>query len=246
MEAYELYPLGDAALVVNFGDVIGEQIQRRVQVLTRCLQERSLPWLIELVPAFTSVTVYYDPLLVMQSVGRCGQGASGDVSSIYESVCDMVEQVVRQMPDAGSFQAREVEIPVCYGGEYGPDLAEVAEGNGLWADEVVRIHCSGEYRVYLIGFAPGFPYLGGMSERIAAPRRSSPRLQIPAGSVGIAGRQTGVYPIETPGGWQLIGRTPIPLFLPDADPPSLLQAGDVVRFKSITAEEYAAWTAQQK
>lgn len=246
MEAYELYPLGDAALVVNFGDVIGEQIQRRVQVLTRCLQERSLPWLIELVPAFTSVTVYYDPLLVMQSVRRCGQGASGDVSSIYESVCDMVEQVVRQMPDAGSFQAREVEIPVCYGGEYGPDLAEVAERNGLSADEVVRIHCSGEYRVYLIGFAPGFPYLGGMSERIAAPRRSSPRLKIPAGSVGIAGRQTGVYPIETPGGWQLIGRTPIPLFLPDADPPSLLQAGDVVRFKSITAEEYAAWTAQQK
>ena len=130
---------------------------------------------------------------------------------------------------------------MCYGGEYGPDLEEVARHNGLSVDEVIALHSGGEYLVYMIGFAPGFPYLGGMSERIAMPRRSSPRAQIPVGSVGIAGMQTGVYPIETPGGWQLIGRTPLALFRPEENPPSLLQAGNKVRFRPISADEFAAW-----
>jgi inhibitor of KinA len=131
-----------------------------------------------------------------------------------------------------------VEIPVCYGGDFGPDLKSVADRNGLTPDEVVTIHCKSTYPVYMIGFAPGFPYLGGMSERISAPRLDTPRERIPAGSVGIAGTQTGVYPIETPGGWRLIGRTPLRLFDAVRDPPSLLQAGDRVRFTAIERGEF--------
>jgi inhibitor of KinA len=135
---------------------------------------------------------------------------------------------------------RFVEIPVCYGGEYGPDLEAVAEYHHLSTSEVVEIHSKEEYLVYMIGFAPGFPYLGGMSEEIATPRRHSPRLSIPEGSVGIAGMQTGVYPISTPGGWQLIGRTPLELFCPNENPPTLLQSGDIVKFVPISLEEYQA------
>src|SRR5204863_3793292 len=125
---------------------------------------------------------------------------------------------------------RVIEIPVCYGGEFGSDLGFVAKNASLTTQEVIELHSAADYLVHMIGFAPGFPYLGGMSPKIAVPRRSTPRLKIPAGSVGIAGDQTGIYPLETPGGWQLIGRTPLPLFRPEQVPPTLLQAGDVVRF----------------
>ena len=133
---------------------------------------------------------------------------------------------------------RTIEIPVCYGGEFGPDLSVVAESNGLTEEEVIHIHSNGTYIVYMIGFAPGFPYIGGMPSEIATPRKSSPRLKIPSRSVGIAGSQTGIYPIETPGGWQLIGSTPLKLFSIHHNPPTLLQAGDHVRFKPISYEEY--------
>jgi inhibitor of KinA len=131
-----------------------------------------------------------------------------------------------------------VDIPVCYGGDFGPDLDAVSSHTGLSTEEVVAIHGEPDYLVYMIGFAPGFPYLGGMSERLASPRRESPRAKIPPGSVGIAGSQTGVYPIETPGGWQLIGRTPLRLFRPERDEPSLLRTGDRVRFQAIDRAEY--------
>jgi inhibitor of KinA len=150
-----------------------------------------------------------------------------------------VDVTVKQHP-------RVVEIPVCYGGEFGPDLGYVAEHNQLSVEEVIEIHTSGQYLVYMIGFAPGFPYLGGMSERIMAPRRQSPRLAIPAGTVGIAGMQTGVYPIETPGGWQLIGRTPLALFRPQDNPPSLLQSGDIVRFCQISDKEYEEYKEEDQ
>ncbi|MGV3465566.1 MAG: 5-oxoprolinase subunit PxpB, partial [Heyndrickxia sp.] len=142
-------------------------------------------------------------------------------------------------------ESRVVEIPVCYGGDFGPDLETVASMNGLSTEEVIQIHSSAEYTVYMIGFAPGFPYLGGMSEKIATPRLPSPRLKIPERTVGIAGNQTGVYPIETPGGWQLIGRTPIKLFRPQDEVPSLLHAGDKVRFKPISYEEYVEWEGEE-
>ena len=141
--------------------------------------------------------------------------------------------------------SRVVEIPVCYGGQYGPDLAFVAQHNGLTEEEVIALHVSGEYYIYMLGFAPGFPYLGGLPERIAAPRHEVPRASVPAGSVGIAGNQTGIYPVSTPGGWQLIGCTPLVLFRPSENPPSLLLPGDTVRFRAISTAEMQAWPEDQ-
>jgi KipI family sensor histidine kinase inhibitor len=131
-----------------------------------------------------------------------------------------------------------VEFPTVYGGEYGPDINFVAEHNNITVDEVIKIHTGTDYLVYMMGFTPGFTYLGGMSNKIATPRLSSPRTKIPAGSVGIAGAQTGMYPSETPGGWQLIGRTPLKLYDPDKEPPVMLSAGDYVRYVSVSEEEY--------
>jgi inhibitor of KinA len=160
------------------------------------------------------------------------------VSSIVQSKLEN-EQTEKELAH------RTVSIPVCYGGEYGPDLEYVARHHNLTPEEVISIHSEGEYLAYMIGFAPGFPFLGGLSEKIATPRRPSPRTSIPAGSVGIAGMQTGVYPISTPGGWQLIGQTPVKLFLPKQNPPSLLQAGDIVKFEPISKEEYQEMQAKE-
>ncbi|MGH2820260.1 MAG: 5-oxoprolinase subunit PxpB [Actinomycetota bacterium] len=219
-----IYPLGDRSLVVSFGDDIDLDTHREVRTLADHL-ERSPPGaMLEYIPAFTTVTVLFDPL------GTTYQAFEAEIRALLAGRVDGER-------DAG----RVVEIPVCYGHELGPDLDFVARHNGLSAEEVVRIHHEPEYLVYMIGFSPGFPYLGGMSSRIAAPRRESPRKAIPAGTVGIAGQQTGVYPIETPGGWQLIGRTPLRLFRPELSPPSLLRVGDAVRFEAISRDAYLEW-----
>ncbi|XJZ28698.1 5-oxoprolinase subunit PxpB [Bacillota bacterium Lsc_1132] len=220
----KMVPLGDSAIIIQFDNKISLEAHQKVRVFASRLQDYSIPGIVEFVPAFTTVTVYYNPL--QQS---------------FKEACSALELVVSDLETAPAGTPRTVEIPVCYGGEFGLDLEFVAKHNGLTADEVVQIHSEAEYLVYMIGFAPGFPYLGGMSERIQAPRRPSPRLTIPAGSVGIAGMQTGVYPIETPGGWQLIGRTPEELFRPNESMPSLLQAGDIVRFRPISRKEYDHW-----
>ncbi len=222
-------PLGDRAVVVRLGDRMDQAVFQRVQALVRCLDERRFPGWIEQAPAYTTVAVYFDPRKI----------SLAEVRARIEPLLRSVEEVELPTP-------RTVEIPVCYGGEFGEDLSFVAEYTGLTPEEVIQIHSSAEYLVYMLGFAPGFPYLGGMPERIAAPRRDTPRLTIPAGSVGIAGKQTGIYPIETPGGWQLIGRTPVALFRPWEDPPSLLRAGDRVRFSPIDKQEYHALREQAR
>jgi inhibitor of KinA len=221
-------PLGDCALVVALGDDVNEDTNLRVRSFSDRLAAARPPAVIEHIPAFTNVTVLYDPL-----------------RSSYGALLDVIKPLIGQVPDVVSdMGARTVEIPVCYGEDLGPDLDFVASRNALSADEVVTIHCEPTYHVYMIGFAPGFAYLGGMSERISAPRRDSPRQAIPVGSVGIAGKQTGVYPVETPGGWQLIGRTPKRLFRPEGDPASLLEAGDRVRFTPIGRAEYEQLTQE--
>lgn len=234
----DLSPLGDAAVVVQLGTTIDEQTHRRVTAFADALEREPILGLIEIVPAFTTVTVFYDPFQVLLSqMGRVDLKER----SPYEIVCSQLREIANELQESVSQKPTTVEIPVCYGGEFGPDLSFVAKHNGLSEEEVIQIHSRGEYLVYMIGFAPGFPYLGGMSAKIAAPRRTSPRLKIPLGTVGIAGMQTGVYPIETPGGWQLIGRTPTKLFRPDANPPSLLQAGNLVRFTPISRADFDAW-----
>ncbi|TYR79366.1 5-oxoprolinase subunit PxpB [Priestia megaterium] len=229
-DTYTIYPLGDSGLVVSFGDEIQLSVHEQVQKLTKLLEAEPFEGMIEYVPAFTTVTIYYHPWIV-------GDKGKHDP---YQVVKERVESLLKHDRKEVVAESRLIDIPVCYGGEYGPDLIEVAKHNSLTEQEVIHIHTSKEYLVYMIGFAPGFPYLGGMSEKIAAPRKETPRSAIPKGSVGIAGKQTGIYPIETPGGWQLIGRTPLALFTPNAASPSLLRAGDRIRFVEITQEEYEA------
>ncbi|MBH0231239.1 5-oxoprolinase subunit PxpB [Halobacillus yeomjeoni] len=229
----EYYSLGDQAIVIELGDKIERTTHQRVKEVSEYLKNHPPYWMIEYIPAFTTVTVFYDPIKVMQD--------STSSKLPYSLVCEKLDQQITNLEITTDSKPRLIEIPVCYGGEFGPDLSYVAEKNEMSEDDVIEIHKNGDYLVYMIGFAPGFPYIGGMDERIATSRRDDPRLKIPAGSVGIAGGQTGVYPIETPGGWQLIGRTPTKLFDAGEEVPSLLQAGDQIKFTSITEEEYHNW-----
>lgn len=223
---YTLSPLGDYAIVIEVGEEINTSSEQKVREIVSHLEVESPSWLVEYIPAYTTVTLVYEIQTFLRE------------ESPYEAVCERIRELLSGVEETAAVRQKTVRIPVLYGGEYGPDLDFVAKHNGLTVDEVIAIHTSGHYTVHMIGFAPGFPFIGGMSEQIGAPRRKTPRLKIPARSVGIAGVQTGVYPIETPGGWQLIGRTPLELFLPLEDPPSLLAAGDKITFYEITSDEY--------
>lgn len=236
-------PYGECAMRIAWESEIRPDIRLKVKALSDELERRPFPGLIECVPSYAVVTVFYDPFEVWKARQRGEFG--GDYSSkaaseepVYRTLAALLERSLAGLDLSAAQQPRVVEIPVCYGGEYGPDLEKVAGYAGLAPSEVMKIHADGEYVVHMLGFAPGFPYLGGMPESIAAPRRRTPRPAIPVGSVGIAGKQTGVYPLSTPGGWQLIGRTPLALFRPDEEPPSLLLAGDRVRFQPISTEEF--------
>lgn len=219
---FRISPLGDSAVVIDVGEDVGETAHAKVKAVVRVLETTRPDALIEYIPAFTNVSVLYDAL-----------------KATYDEFESQIKTALGSLSEASeSSEGRLVEVPVCYGGEFGPDLDHVSTEASLAPDEVIAIHSEPIYLVYMIGFAPGFPYMGGMSGRIATGRRDSPRARIPAGSVGIAGRQTGIYSIESPGGWQLIGRTPLRLFRPEKDEPSLLRAGDRVRFTVIDPEEF--------
>jgi inhibitor of KinA len=231
----EILPFGEAAILVEFGKGILPETHGRVNALTEYLDCCSLPGMIEYVSAYSSVTIFYDPIKIKK---RQIESVEGEKKSSYQILSTLLKEIISKLGTGATHAPRVVEIPVCYGGDFGPDLEYVAEHNKLSIEKVIDIHASGKYLVYMIGFAPGFPFLGGMSEMIATPRRQSPRMSIPPGAVGIAGMQTGVYPITTPGGWQLIGRTPLALFRPTDNPPSLLQSGDIIRFVPISYQEY--------
>jgi inhibitor of KinA len=227
----QITPLGDNALMVELGDVIDESTHQRVQKVWRALAAEPLPGVTELVPAYTTVTAFYDPLLAV----RAGAPATG----IVEWLGTKLRERIKDPPKTEKLKGRTVEIPVCYDAEFGPDLGLVAKQAKLSVEEVIKRHAKPEYLVYLVGFAPGFPYLGGLPKELETPRHAKPRMIVPPGSVGIGGQQTGIYPAATPGGWNLIGRTPVKLFLPAENPPVLLRAGDRVKFKPITREEFA-------
>jgi len=219
------HPIGDQAVRVRLGDCIELSVHDRVRQWCRALERQSIPGVIEWVPSYTAVTVLYRPAEVT-----------------YRQLVQSLERLAEQLDEEPLPQPRMISLPVCYGGEYGPDLEALAELCGKTPEEVIRIHSSVEYVVYMMGFAPGFPYLGGLPKEIAAPRLATPRSSVPAGSVGIAGEQTGVYPIATPGGWRIIGRTPIPLYDPTRNPPVLLKAGDRLRFRPVDRTEYLSIT----
>ncbi len=217
----KIQPVGDMGLRIGFGERIDPEINREIRSFVNELERHPIPGVVEWVPTYGAVMVYYQPYRIR-----------------YRELCQQLEAIEENRVPVTEEDTRVVELPVVYGGEYGPDLGRVAEKNGLSPQEVIQIHSDPAYRVYMLGFVPGFPYLGGMSERIATLRLKDPRPRIPAGSVGIAGSQTGVYPLETPGGWRIIGRTPVRLYDPDRNPPVLLRAGDLVRFRPISGETY--------
>ncbi len=214
---------GDRAVTVVFPQEISPGINAAVCGFAARFFALGLRGIVEIVPTYCAVTIHFDP-------------SELDVDLLLRAV----EEAAAAGGEAGPAEGETVVIPVAYGGEYGPDLPQVCAHTGLTADEVIARHSGREYLIYMLGFTPGFPYMGGMDPSIATPRLKTPRTAIPAGSVGIAGAQTGVYPIQSPGGWQLIGRTPLRLFDMDREDPFLLRAGQKVRFRPITPEEYLA------
>ncbi|MFB3818182.1 MAG: 5-oxoprolinase subunit PxpB [Candidatus Methylomirabilales bacterium] len=214
-------PAGDAGLVVEFGDAIDPALNARVRALAHLLAPGRVPGVREVVPTYRSLGVEYDPARLE-----------------FEALVAGIRGLLDRLDTAELPPSRRVELPTLYGGEFGPDLPSVCEHTGLSEAEVVRLHSGTEYPVYMIGFTAGFAYLGGLPERLHTPRLASPRTRVPKGSVGIGGAQTGAYSAETPGGWRLIGRTPVPLFDPLQDPPTPMLPGDRVRFVPIDAEEY--------
>lgn len=223
----EIRPMGDRGLLVALGSGIDPDVNRRVQRLHRRLSRERLRGVVETVPAYASLLIVYDPL----------RAAPEALKRHVLGLCEMDEG------DEGDTPHKTLEIPVVYGGEYGPDLEFVADLHGLTEEEVVRLHSGTVYRVYMIGFTPGYPYMGELPAALDTPRRKTPRTRIPKGSVAIAQRQTGIYPVVSPGGWQIIGRTPVDLFDARLENPSLLSIGDAVSFAPISPEEATHWTA---
>jgi inhibitor of KinA len=224
-------PLGDQAVTITLGDAINVETHRRVRAVAAHLDANPPRGMLDLVPAFLSVAVHYDPARI---------DGSRDESPYARIVAELERSLAAVRPEQLDVP-RVVEIPVCYGGALGPDLDDVARLHGMDADDIIRIHAAGDYLVYMIGFMPGFAYLGGLSDEIITPRRASPRTAVPAGTVGIGGEQTGVYPLESPGGWHLIGRTPLRVFDISRAEPSLLATGDRVRFRPIDEAAFRAW-----
>jgi len=210
---------GDRALVVELGDSVEPEANRRVHGLLREVERCGLPGVVDLVPTYRSLLVQYNP-----------------AETSLRALQDALVGIEREVGEGTVDTPRVVRLPTLYGGAYGPDLDLVAKNAGLSAEDAVRAHSGVGYMVYMMGFTPGFPYLGGLAPELATPRLDTPRAEIPAGSVGIAGDQTGVYPLASPGGWRLIGRTPLRLFDPAREPPSLLSADDCVRFVPLESE----------
>ncbi len=226
-------PLGDRAVMITLGATIDEATHRLVRSASVRIDQRPPTGFVDQVPAFTSIAVHYDPLIA----------AHGTSVTPYARVVDELSAALDGLTAERLPPARVVEVPVCYGGTLGPDLDDVARAHEITADEVVRIHTSGDYLVYMVGFMPGFAYLGGLSPKLATPRRTTPRTVVPAGTVGIGGSQTGVYPLDSPGGWNLIGKTPLAVFDIARPQPALLATGDRVRFRAITESDFRNWPA---
>ena len=218
----------DSSLCVEFGSSISEEINQRVNAFAKLLEKENVPGVTELVPTYRSVTVHYRPEQISYARLR----------TVLEELSHRNVAVVQELQP-------EIVIPVLYGGTCGPDLPRVAALHGLTEEEVVQLHTAPSYLIYMMGFLPGFCYLGGLDKRIATSRLEVPRVKIPAGSVGIAGEQTGIYPLDSPGGWQLIGRTPLKLYDPQRPEPILLRAGMRLRYKAIGRQEFECLWCQE-
>jgi inhibitor of KinA len=214
--------LGDSALIVDFADDSsdGERLLSHALSVTMALERAKIPGVVEVTSSYQSVAIFFDP------------------TRIEPDMEEKIRALVASAGDRAARKARRIEIPVCYDDEFALDLARVASQTLLTGEAVIALHSSSEYTVACVGFVPGFPFLAGLSEKLRVPRLESPRTKVPAGSIAIANAQAGIYPFESPGGWNVIGRTPLCLFDPNAEPPALLQPGDRVRFRRITRQEF--------
>ena len=220
-----LHPAGERAATFEVGEGIAPAIHQHVRSILSGLEKRSVQGINEILPTYCTLFIEYDPVFLT-----------------FKTLEQLLREVESALEDMSEVAKRIVEIPTCYGGEYGPDLEFVAQHAGLEINEVVGLHAGTDYLVYMMGFTPGFTYLGGLNDSIATPRLATPRVIIPAGSVGIAGSQTGIYPSDGPGGWRLIGKTPLTLFDPAKSPPTLLEPGQYLRFIPILKEQYSQIT----
>ncbi|MDW7675305.1 MAG: 5-oxoprolinase subunit PxpB [Bacillota bacterium] len=218
---------GDTTIIIEFANEISEKVNTQVRSMYLAIEKSLIAGIEEVVPTYRSLMICYNPLLVKAS-----------------TLMQQLKEIELHLEEIDIPKPKIIEIPTLYGGDYGPDLDFVAEHNNLTSAEVINLHSKGKYLIYMLGFTPGFPYLGGLDQKIATPRLEKPRLSIPAGSVGIAGAQTGIYPIESPGGWRLIGRTPLRLFDPNREPHFLLQLGDYLQFKPVDESQYGLIKAQ--
>jgi inhibitor of KinA len=221
------YLMGDRGFLLEFGDGISREINERVRRMALAIQAEAIEGIVETVPTYRSLLIIYNPVIL--SVEDLGKRLA------------QIEEGLQQTPLP---EPKLTRIPVVYGGVYGPDLEEVARYHQISPEEVIQLHCSNLYLIYMIGFMPGYPYMGELPLALATPRLKTPRLLVPKGSVAIAQRQTGIYSMESPGGWQILGRTPVELFDPGKDPPALLQMGDYVQFFPISEREFKEWPVQ--
>lgn len=217
----KLMPAGDSALVVEFGDKIDENVNAHVHALARKIEEQHIEGIVEVVPTFRSVLVQYDVFV-------CS----------YSKISDMILGLADHLDGFDKTTKKIVKIPCCYGARFGLDLADMEKLTGLDRDEIIAIHSATDYKIYMLGFLPGFVYLGGLDKRIEVPRLKTPRVKIRKGAVGIGGNQTGIYPMDSPGGWRLMGATPIDLYDENREPPILLAAGEYIRFVPISILDY--------
>lgn len=227
--SYRIFPLGDSAITVDWGNCISEAVNKTVLAHYHDLLDRPLPFVTEVISAYSSLTLYYDVLAV--------RNRKGTAHTAYDHIRQILEERLREPVSADHYEGVLVRIPVCYEKPFATDLISLALAKQISTEELIAIHTASIYRVYMLGFLPGFTYMGEVDERIAMPRKPVPETVMP-GSVGIAGRQTGVYPLVSPGGWHIIGRTPLALFAPDRESPALLRAGDRVQFYSISRHEF--------
>ena len=218
------FHMGDRGLLLEFGDEISQEINEKVRRVVLSIQSEAIPGILETVPTYRSLLVLYNPLII-------------SITDLKKSL-ESIEEGLQESPFP---EPKLTRIPVVYGGKFGPDLESVAGYHHSAPDEIIRLHCSRAYLIYLIGFMPGFPYMGELPEGLMTPRLKTPRLSVPAGSVAIAQNQSGIYPMDSPGGWQLLGRTPVRMFDPGKDPPAYLRMGDRVRFYPISEKEFEEW-----
>lgn len=212
---------GDSSILVEFGNEISPEINARIAATVNIIRDQHILGIVDMIPTYCSLLINYDVRVIR-----------------YEELKKRIKAILRADIKGSSGKKRIYEIPVCYGGEYGPDMEFICKNAGLSEEEVIAIHSSKDYLIYMLGFLPGFTYLGGLDERIHTPRLSNPRLKIPAGAVGIGGSQTGIYPMESPGGWQLMGSTPVKTYDPDRAVPILVEAGEYIRFVPVDEAEY--------